>query len=286
MAKETAPTCPRCQGSGFRYVDEGKQGVVICECKNDNRAERLLRAAAIPKKYAECSLDNYVTSKENPFLEQAHVKATGYVDQYFTQASARGLLFQGPPGLGKTHLAVGIIRRLIELKSVSCFFCNFAAELQRIRDSMSSDKSLVLPRLVYDAEIVVLDDFGVQRWSSWVQDQMSNVISNRYDNGRATIITTNLSDKPTEERQAERVANLKRLGVMNSKGEIDNWQKGRLEQIGIRFTAVRDEPETLEDQLGDRLRSRLYEMCDAVSMHGVDYRKLEADRRNRDVLRR
>src|SRR5207249_1119543 len=102
---------------------------------------------------------------------------------------------------------------------------------------------------------------------------------NRYDNGRATIITTNLTDRPTEEHQAQRIANLKKLGVMNSQGEIDNWQKGRLEQIGIRFTALRDEPETLEDQLGDRLRSRLYEMCDAVSMHGSDYRKLEADRR-------
>jgi DNA replication protein DnaC len=254
---------------------------VRCECKTENRSERVLRAAAIPKKYANCRLDNYITppENENPWLQLAHVKATGYVDQYFTQATPRGLLFQGAPGLGKTHLAVGIIHRLIELKSVSCFFCNFAGELQRIRDSMSSAKTLALPRLVYDAEIVILDDFGMQRLSGWVQDQMSNVLSTRYDNGRATIITTNLTDKPSDDRQAERIEKLKRLGVMNSKGEIDNFQKGRLEEIGIRFTAQRDEPETLEDQLGERLRSRLYEMCDSVSMHGADYRKLEAGRR-------
>jgi hypothetical protein len=48
--------------------------------------------------------------------------------------------------------------------------------------------------------------------------------------------------------------------------------------------AVRDEPETLEDQLGDRLRSRLYEMCDVVPMYGVDYRRLQAER-SRDVRR-
>jgi DNA replication protein DnaC len=174
----------------------------------------------------------------------------------------------------------------MEIKSVSCYFCNFAAELQRIRDSMSSTKTLVLPRLVYDAEIVILDDFGVQRWSSWVQDQMSNVLSHRYDNGRATIITTNLLDKPPAERQALLIANLKKLGVMDTNGQIDNFQKQRLAEIGIRFTADRDEPETLEDQLGDRLRSRLYEMCDAVSMNGSDYRKLEADRRRgREHLR-
>src|SRR5437868_1698973 len=203
MSKETAPTCPRCHGVGFRHVED-LGGVVKCECQNANRPERLLRAAAIPKKYAACTLDNYVTPPDNPFLQMAHVKASGYVDQYFTQATPKGLLFQGPPGLGKTHLAVGIIRRLIELKSIPCFFCNFAAELQRIRDSMSTSKTLVLPRHVYDAEVLILDDFGVQRWSGWVQDQMSNVLSNRYDNGRATIITTNLLDKPSEDRAALR----------------------------------------------------------------------------------
>jgi DNA replication protein DnaC len=285
MSKETSPPCPRCQGSGFRHV-EGKEGVVKCECKNENRAERVLRAAEIPRKYADCALDNYITppSNENPYLSLALIKANGFVDQYFTQATPKGLLFQGTPGLGKTHLAVGIIRKLIELKSVPCYFCNFAAELQKIRDSMSTNKTLVLPRLVYDAEVLILDDFGSQRWSSWVQDQMSNVLSNRYDNGRATLITTNLSDKPSEDRASVRMAAMKRLGVMSSSGEIDTFAMARLEQVGIRFSAVRDEPETLEDQLGDRLRSRLYEMCDVVPMYGADYRKLKAEK-SRDVRR-
>ena len=279
MPENTSSKCPRCEGLGFRRVD-GMEGVVKCECKNENRTARLITAAQIPKRYANCRLDNYVTppSTENPYLSRALIKAAGYVDEYVTHATPRGLLLQGSPGLGKTHLAVGIVQKLIETKSVSCFFCNFAAELQKIRDSMSTDRTLNLPRLVYDAEVLVLDDFGAQRWSGWVQDQMSNVISNRYDSGRATIITTNLSDKPPEDRAALRTAAMKKLGVMNSKGDIDTFALSRLEQCGIRFTAVRDEPETLEDQVGDRLRSRLYEMCDLVAMYGKDYRRRQAER--------
>jgi DNA replication protein DnaC len=144
---------------------------------------------------------------------------------------------------------------------------------------MSAERSLNLPRLVYDAEVLLLDDFGVQRWSSWVQDQISNIISNRYDHGRATIITTNLSDKPSEESKALRIASMKKLGVMNHEGQIDTFALARLENVGIRFNASRDEPETLEEQIGDRLRSRLYEMCDVVSMYGNDYRKLQNQRR-------
>jgi len=277
--------CPQCNGLGFRYRD-GNEGVTRCECKNEDLPVRLMKAAEIPKKYENCRLDNYVTppSTENPYLSIAYIKATAYADDYFNRATAKGLLFQGSPGLGKTHLAVAIVRRLMETKLVSCFFCNFAGELQKIRESISSEKTLNLPRLVYDAEVLVLDDFGAQRWSTWVQDQMSNVISDRYNNGRATIITTNLSDKPSPERTTLRIAALKKLGVMNHAGEIDLFAKARLEECGIRFTATRDEPETLEDQIGDRLRSRLYEMCDVVPMYGQDYRRIVAER-SRDIRR-
>ena len=280
MSNETSsPTCPNCHGSGFRRV--GKEGVVKCECKRENRAERLVSKAAIPKRYETCRLENYVSppSGENPYLSLALIKANAYVSNYLTKSTPRGLLFQGSPGLGKTHLAVGIMYSLIERQSISCFFCNLAGELQKIRDSMSTERSLNLPRLVYDAEVLLLDDFGIQRWSSWVQDQISNVISNRYDHGRATLITTNLADKASEDRAALRIASMKKLGVMNHEGQIDTFAMARLENVGIRFSAARDEPKTLEEQIGDRLRSRLYEMCDVVPMYGHDYRRLQNQRR-------
>jgi DNA replication protein DnaC len=138
---------------------------------------------------------------------------------------------------------------------------------------MSESQTLILPRLVYDAEVLVLDDFGSQRWSGWVQDMMSAVISNRYDHHQPTLITTNLSDKASVDRVKARSAYLKKLGVMNAEGDIDNFQLQRLENCGIYLRPPRDEPVTLEDQIGERLRSRLYEMCELIPMYGADYRR-------------
>src|SRR5205085_4620932 len=139
MSEQPIETCPECGGCGFRdvVVDGVPAGVKPCECKKQNLPQRLMAAAKIPKRYANCRLDNYTTRKDAPHLEMALIKAAGYVDQYSSQPTAKGLLFQGSPGLGKTHLAVGVLRDLIEKMSVSCFFCDFAYELEQIRNSMS-----------------------------------------------------------------------------------------------------------------------------------------------------
>jgi DNA replication protein DnaC len=152
VAETASEKCPQCNGLGYRYVEEHK-GVIKCECKNEGRAGRLLAVAGIPKKFEACSLATYVPPEDNPTLQHAHAAAVEYVNLHINRPTPKGLLFQGSPGLGKTHLAVGIIRDLIERKGVPCYFCNFAGELQKIRDSMSAERTLNLPGLVYEADV-------------------------------------------------------------------------------------------------------------------------------------
>jgi DNA replication protein DnaC len=83
---------------------------------------------------------------------------------------------------------------------------------------------------------------GAAKPTDWVWDTVAHILNTRYNDRRTTIITTNY-------------ANVAPLGAGGS--EVQR--------------AAREE--TLGDRIGERMRSRLQEMCVVVEMHGEDFRQ-------------
>jgi DNA replication protein DnaC len=234
--------CPICRGTGFAPVEKnGIRGVVRCECVKTSRSGRLMGDARIPIRYAHCELEGYgLTDKwRNPSLELAKSIAERFAKEYPT-STPFGLLFMGPPGVGKTHLAVGIIRKLIRDKSIGCLFRTFPDLLKEIQlsyspVSMSSELSLLRP--VLDAEVLLLDELGAQTPSAWVKETVSYILNYRYAENKVTVLTTNYLDQE----------DLK--------------------------TARKSVSYSLVERIGEPMRSRLYEMCKTVVMQGEDFRQ-------------
>src|SRR3712207_223716 len=103
-------TCQYCFGTGMEVV-AGK-GARRCRCRTQNTQSRLLEAARIPRRYDECSLQNYYPAKGNGTQLRAFQYAWRLAREY--PAVDRGLVFMAPVGVGKTHLSVAILRGLIE----------------------------------------------------------------------------------------------------------------------------------------------------------------------------
>jgi len=144
-------------------------------------------------------------------------------------------LLSGPVGVGKTHLAVSILKGLAE-RGFSCLFYEFGTLLKEIQDSYnpntkSSELSILRP--VLEADVLVLDELGASKPTDWVRDTMAHIINSRYNDRRLTVFTTNYLDERANDRE-----------------------------------------ETLEDRIGTRLRSRLFEMCRTVRVNGDDYRRI------------
>ena len=98
-------------------------------------------------------------------------------------------------------------------------------------------------RPVFEAEVLVLDELGAAKPTDWVWDTVAHILNTRYNDRRTTIITTNY-------------ANAGPLGT----------------ESGVSARTVMRE-ETLGDRIGERMRSRLQEMCVVVEMHGEDFRQ-------------
>ncbi len=155
-----------------------------------------------------------------------------------------GLLIIGPSGAGKTHLSVAILKQLILSKGVSCLFCDYRELLKQIQNSYNPSvqvTELDLLRPVFQTEVLVLDDLGAVKPTEWVWDTVSVILNTRYNENRTTIITTN----------------------------FHGWagRCGRPVHAG----AAREE--TLGDRIGERMRSRLCEMCRVVNINAPDYRQ-------------
>ncbi len=235
----TEAVCPECQGTGWRQVEKDRvSGVERCDCSKRARVDRLLESALIPQRYAHCELSEFAPSG-NQSLTGAKIVAEKFVEEY-PMSPPRGLLFMGPQGVGKTHLAVGIVKRLICEKSVPGLFRAFPELLKDIQNSwnpVSQASELSLLSAVLDTEVLLLDELGAQNPTSWVRDTLSYVLNHRYNENRVTIATTNYLDETATPSSRKRTS------------------------------------DSLVERIGDPLRSRLYEMCKTQLMSGKDFRK-------------
>lgn len=144
-----------------------------------------------------------------------------------------GILFMGPVGVGKTHLGVSILKGLTE-RGFSPLFYEFGALLKEIQDSYNT--------FTHTSELGVL--LPVLNAEVLVLDELG-------------------ASKPTDWVR-DTMAHIINSRYNDSRPTIftTNYLDSRI-----------GNEETLEERIGLRLRSRLFEMCRTVQIEGKDHRR-------------
>ena len=229
--------CARCEDTGWRAVErDGVRRVERCDCWNETVTAQLLVDARVPPRYGRCTLENFVLYPNEKLLA-ALTHAKRFAEAF--PAVQKGLCLIGPPGIGKTHIAVAVLKDVIRSKHVRGLFYDVRDLLRVIRSTYNPvvrTAEMDILRPVMDADLLVLDDLGAEKPSEWVEETMNLIVNTRYNERRPTIFTTNYENLPDE-------------------ADLD----------------------TLKVRVGFRLHSRLHEMCEFLEYDGGDYRMMPSN---------
>ena len=246
-------TCPECGGRGHIYIEDETGITSLCTCACAGLVNRLkkLNEAGIPGKFASAQFETY---QPMDVSQKLALRISGdFVKDY--SSSSQGLLFMGRPGLGKTHLAVSVIKALILEKGADCKFVDFFQLLSDIRFGYSqnlSEQAIISSYVA--APILVIDELAKGRNTEWELTMLDQIISSRYNAAdKITLFTTNYSDQTHDSKKG---------GKSETHEEFSHGN-------GRKASAAE---ETLQEKVGERIYSRLVEMCRFIKLEGMDYR--------------
>ncbi len=259
--------CNTCKNTGYIVEQDSFQRdvAISCpDCEQIRQRVQLYNNSRIPRRYKNSHLKEKDRDKENEIVFDLLESILRLLPQRLSNQNLiqndsedlKGMVLMGPPGTGKTHLMTGFAYQCTIVHGISCIFQSFAELLSELRQGYSDGKSdieIIEPHLQTD--ILIIDDMGKGRNSDWELSILDMLISERYNRNQIIMVTTNFTEN--EENTL--------------KEQIRNREKTESEQM------IAD---TIRKRVGERIHSRLKEMCYFENLMGSDRRIREDDMDN------
>ena len=200
--------CPECSRLDAEKRNEDEKARIKSEEEWTLR-NRIINTQ-IPPRFLDRTLDSYVPGNEQQ--EKALSVCRAYADDFERLSKAgSSLIFAGKPGTGKTHLAVGIGMRATKEYRKDVLFTTVMRAVRRIKDTWTRNndgkhqesESKAIAAFT-GVDLLILDEVGVQFGSETEENFLFDIINERYENRRPTIIISNLDIEGIKKYLGER----------------------------------------------------------------------------------
>ncbi|MGE7139164.1 ATP-binding protein [Luteibacter sp. NPDC031894] len=196
--------CPKC--SEERREREELRAAEEARRRKQERIDQLFRRSAIPLRFLDRTLEGYKATNDGQ--RRALRIATRYVETFADSATVGpSMVLAGKPGTGKTHIACGIANALIHMGKPVLFMTVLQA-LRHIKETYRKDSTRTEEKAMaelMEPELLILDEVGAQLGSEHEKMLMFEIINERYQNCRSTILISNLTGDELTEFLGDRV---------------------------------------------------------------------------------
>jgi DNA replication protein DnaC len=217
--------CPACEAE--RIEAERIEAEAKDREARQQEWQRKIGEAGIPVRFRNRSLQSYVAESEEQ--TRALAFAIDYADRFDdVLATGRSALFVGKPGTGKSHLAVGIGLRIMHRDKRTVLYTTVMRAIRRVKDTWSRDsresESEAIAALVFP-DLLILDEVGVQFGSDTEKLILFDVLNERYERRKPTLLLSNLPTEEVRDYLGERVFD--RLREDGGEVVVFDWQSWR-----------------------------------------------------------
>jgi DNA replication protein DnaC len=250
MPFEEENKCPLCGGTGFIITDKGAKK---CECvyKTFNVGKYL----NIPKRFWNADIKQLRFTLDRETLTKLYTYLKKFPQMY---KEGIGLLLVGEPGVGKTYIVSAALKYLYLKYKVKGFFVDTKELSIKLRESFNSGEHTDLVEFLSRVPVLVLDDLGNETLTDWYREILTGLVSKRYNDKRATFITTNYYPSYLLNTSLDLSGNAEGVKVVNKRKKVIDTPLSRENLLDNRF--------------GSHMVSRLGEMCLTLLINGKDRR--------------
>jgi DNA replication protein DnaC len=199
--------CPECMAANkARRVQEENQARAAAR---DARVHNILGRSGIPSRFVDKTFANFHADNQGQRLAVSVCKS--FADSWAEAdgaASGSSLVLTGGPGTGKTHLACAIASAVARQHLAVPWFGTVTQLLRHIKDTYRRDSDRSEQDAINDLvepDLLIIDEIGVQTGSDHEKMLLFEVLNERYQSLRPTILISNLSGSDLEGYIGQRI---------------------------------------------------------------------------------
>lgn len=202
--KDNMRYCKNCHEPREIYLMSGYMPQT-CRCQQEEKKRKELES--IEDKKRERIKENKKSSNmkgkeditfgsmvENADNREAIKQAKDYVMRFNKGEHPQNLIILGSVGTGKTTVAYAIGNNLLA-RGHSVFFANVYEIVNQRMGEEYRGMNYWFDDLCYDSKLLIIDDIGAERNTSFAKERLVSLVDYRVSKGKATLYTTDLTEK-------------------------------------------------------------------------------------------